>query len=60
MSLIVFLPFSTGSFRDNLKVANVIPILNKDDPTICNNYCPISLLVSKTIEKLIHAHLTMF
>ena len=34
ISLIVFLPFSTGSFPDNLKVANVIPILNKNDPTI--------------------------
>ena len=62
VSLIANLSFSTGRFFDNLKVANVISIFKKDDPTICNNYRPISLLsnISKIIEKLIHACLTMF
>ena len=66
MSLIESLSFLTGrggSFPDNLKVVNLIPIFKKDDPTICNSYSqPISLLsnISKIIEKLIHARLTMF
>ena len=65
MLLIESLSFSTGrggSFPDNLKVANLIPIFKKDDPTVCNSYQPISLLsnISKIIEKLIHARLTMF
>ena len=62
VSLIANLSFSTRSFPDNLKITNAIPIFKKEDHTICNNYCPISLLsnLNKIIEKLIHAHLTMF
>ena len=62
ISLIANLSFSSGTFPDNLKIANVIPIFKKDDPTICNNYRPISLLpnISKIIEKLIHTRLTVF
>ena len=61
ISLIENLSFSTGSFPDNIKVANVIPIFKKEDRTLWNNYRPISLLsnISKIIEKLIHARLTM-
>ena len=62
ISLISSLSFSTGSFPDNLKVTNVIPIFKKDDHAICNNYHSISLPsdISKIIEKLIHTCLTMF
>ena len=62
ISLIANLSFSTRSFPDNLKVANVIPIFKKGDCTFCNNYLPISLFpnISKIIEKLMHAQLTMF
>ena len=62
ISLIANLSFSTGSFPDNLKIANVTPIFKKDDRTICNNYRPISLLsnISKTIEKLVHDRLKKF
>ena len=62
ISLIANLSFSSGTFPNNLKIANVIPTFKKDDPTICNNYRPISLLpnISKIIEKLIHTRLTVF
>ena len=62
ISLIANLSFSSGTFPNNLKIANVIPIFKKDDRTICNNYRPISLLsnISKIIEKLIHTRLTVF
>ena len=62
ISFIANLSFSSGTFLNNLKIANVIPIFKKDNHTICNNYHPISLLsnISKIIEKLIHNRLTMF
>ena len=43
-----------------IKVPNVIFIFTKDDLTICNNCCPISLLSNtiKIIQKLILARLT--
>ena len=55
ISLIANLSFSSGTFPNNLKIANVIPMFKKDDCTICSNYHPISLLsiISKIIEKLI-------
>ena len=36
--------FSSGSFRNNIKIANVIPIFKKDNFATCNNYWPVSLL----------------
>ena len=62
VSLIINLSFSSGTFPNNLKIANVIPIFKKDDCTICNNCRPISLLsnISKIIQKLIHSRLIMF
>ena len=61
IALLANLSFSTGIFPTNLKTANVIP-LSQDDHALCNNYRPISLLssLSKIIERLIYARLTMF
>ena len=46
---------NTGYFPDNLKIAKVIPIFKKEDPSLCNDYRPISLLpaISKIFEKVI-------
>ena len=62
ISLIANNSFSAGTFPSTLKTANVIPIYKKDDHTLCNDYCPISLLsnISKIIEKLVHLRLTKF
>ena len=56
------LSLSSGTFPNNVKIANVITVFKKDDCTICNNCRPISLLsnISKIIEKLIHTRLTIF
>ena len=47
---------NTGYFSDNLKI---IPIFKKDDPSLCNNYRPISLLpaISKIFENVIFKQL---
>ena len=44
ISLIANISFSTGTFPFALKTANVIAIYKKDDHTVCNNYCSVSLL----------------
>ena len=44
ISLIANISFSTGTFHSALKTANIIPIYKKDDHTVCNNYCSVSLL----------------
>ena len=62
IDILANLSFSTGIFPTNLKTANVIPLFKKDDYMLYSNYQPISLLsnLSKIIEKLIHAGLTLF
>ena len=62
ISLIANLSFSSGTFPNSLKIADVIPIFKKDHRTICSNCRPILLLsnISKITEKLIHSLLTMF
>ena len=44
-----------------LKTANVTPIFKNDDPDLCSNYQPISLLsnISKILQKIIHARLSL-
>ncbi len=53
---------NTGIFPDDLKIAKVIPIFKKDDPTLLRNYRPISLLstISKVIEKIIFTQLSLY
>ena len=63
-SLTLFLNkvFSTGIFPEKLKVAKVIPLFKKADPTITNNYRPISLLaaMSKIFEKIMGNQLSSY
>ena len=56
------LSLSTGTCPNLLKIANVIPIYKKDDPTQISNYRPISLLpsISKLLEKIIYTRLNSF
>ena len=51
---------NTGVFPNKLKLAKVIPILKKDDPTYVTNYRPISLLptISKVIDKIFATQLS--
>ncbi len=53
---------SLGSFPDIWKIANVIPLYKKDDPLLCNNYRPMSLLpcISKVFEKVLFNHIFTF
>ena len=45
-----------GSFPDSLKLANIIPVLKKDEPTDKENSRPVSVLplLSKFFERLIY------
>ena len=54
--------FETGIFPDLCKIAKVIPIFKKENPLLCENYRPISLLpiFSKIFEKLIYKRMYTF
>ena len=56
------LSFCSGIFPDSMKIAKVIPIFKKDDPTEIKNYRPISLLpvLSKLLERLAYDRLHKF
>ena len=56
------LSIATGSYPDCLKIAEVIPIYKKGDPSKCNNYRLISLLsqFDKIFEKLLGNRLISF
>ena len=60
--LLANISFNTSMFPNIFKTANVTPIFKNDDPALCNNYQPISLLsnISKIFEKIIHARLSAF
>ena len=51
--------FTTNIFPDQLKIAKVIPLYKKEDPSLLSNYRPVSILpaLSKVFEKLIHTKL---
>ena len=59
---IINLSFITGIFPDLCKLAKVIPLFKKDNPLLCDNYRPISLLpvYSKILEKLIYIRMYQF
>ena len=56
------LSLSSGIFPSAFKIAKVIPVFKKDDPTHLNNYRPISILssLSKILEKIVHKRLYSF
>ena len=62
LSRIFNLCFETGIFPDLCKIAKVIPVHKKDDPSFCVNYRPISLLpiFSKILEKLMYKRMYSF
>ena len=62
LSHIFNLSLSTGICPNSLKIAKIIPIFKKDDPSQISNYRPISLLpgISKVLEKIIYKRLYMF
>ena len=62
LAKIINLSFKTGIFPDLCKIAKVIPIFKKEDPLLCKNYRPISLLpiFSKIFEKIIYTRMYKF
>ena len=62
LTLLINQVLNTGIFPDEIKIAKVIPIFKKDDPTLFKNYRPISLLstISKIIEKIIFTQLSLY
>ena len=62
LSNLIDLSFRTGTFPNQCKIANVIPIHKKGDTTCCSNFRPISLLsiFSKVFEKCMYNRLYKF
>ena len=58
LSKIINLSFATGIFPDLCEIAKVVPLLNKDNELLCENYRPISSLpiFSKIFEKVVYTH----
>ena len=50
LALLFNMSFTNGIFPESLKLANIIPILKKDDKTLVNNYRSISLI--SNIDKI--------
>ena len=55
ITFIINQSLASGVFPDKLKIAKIVPIFEKNDPTLLDNYCPISLLpvFSKIFERVI-------
>ena len=62
LTLLINQVLNTEQFPDKLKVAKVIPIFKKNDPTLFTNYRPISLLpvISKVLERIMNNQLLMY
>ena len=62
LTLLINQVLNTGIFPDELKIAKVIPLFKKDDPTLLKNYRPISLLstIAKVMEKIIFTQLSSY
>ena len=56
------LSLQQGIFPDELKIANVLPVLKACDPCVFNDYRPVSLfcVLSKVYEKVMHNRLKAF
>ena len=56
------LSLETGIFPDKLKIARVVPLYKKEDPLLCDNYRPISILgtISKILEKVMLNRINSF
>ncbi len=54
------LSFESGIFPSKLKINRTVPIFKNEDPSLCDNYRPISLIptLSKIIEKIAAVTLT--
>ena len=54
--------FTSGVFRDKLKLVKITPVFKSHDKLSVNNYRPISLLpvFSKVLEQLMHKRLMSF
>ena len=55
LTALINLSITSGTVPDCWKLANICPVYKKDDPNVCNNYRPISLLciTSKILERAI-------
>ena len=62
LTLLINKVLNTGTFPDKLKIAKVVPIFKKGDPSLFENYRPISLLpaISKVLEKIIAIQLSTY
>ena len=62
LSHVINLFISQGIFPNTMKIAEIIPLFKCKDPSIANNYRPISLLItlSKILEKIIYNRLYSF
>ena len=51
---------ATEIFPDKLRIAKVVPVFKKDNPTLISNYRPTSLLpvISKVFERILHDQIT--
>ena len=56
------LSLQQGIFPKELKIANVLPLFKANDPSVFNNYRPVSLLcvLSKVYEKVMYNRLIRF
>ena len=55
LTIIINQSLRSGIFPDKLKIAKVIPLYKKDNPSVLGNYRPISLLpaISKLFERVL-------
>ena len=62
LTIIINQSLEKGIFPESLRIAKVLPLFKKDDPTTVNNYRPISLLnnISKIFEKVIDQQLNSY
>ena len=57
LSIIFNMSLEQGIFPNNMKIAEIVPLHKGGDESQCNNYRPISLLItiSKILEKLMYS-----